>query len=569
MQQKKEGGLKVDKMKMGDRESHYIIKERLKKMKKAIGLVLALIIVLAMVAACGPQAGDQGQPGVVPPPAGNGQAPAQDSPGTTPAAPEGSDKHGGTIRFVSTVEGAGPLGTVWDIQGQDAILVGPVKQTLVVELQDATAEPLLAHTWTVDADAGTIRFYLQEGVIFHDGSPFNAEVVKWNFDLINERMSLGFPFDTEIVDNYTVDVRFHGGVTNASVTNFGSHNLRIISMYSFLANGEDWARYNPVGTGAFKMVEYVPGLHVIHERFDDYWEPGLPYLDSIEFHMIGDVMTLSLAMQAPHGPGAIDGMITSNGDQIRLFQGLDYQVNLRPGMVISIFPDSDNPDSPFSNNYVRQAVSAAIDRDAIVAARGEGVWIPFYQIIIPTRPAHVADPNYGVPRFDPEYARELLARAGFPDGFSTTMINQPGAGDRDAMVAIQHQLEQIGIQVDLQFPEGGAFSSQRANGWDGLMQHAVMNFVHVENNFTGLFGQEANQFFSMQNSDELEALGQAAHFLGDNRAELRAAQDYMLSNCLVIPLWLVNTAVIYRQGVNDGFNPLMMWPDWRGIWVDW
>ena len=535
-------------------------------MKKVLALIITLAMIAIMLAACGPTPPEVNEGATATPPAAAGDGAAGDT-ASAPATPD-DDRRGGTLRFVSTVEGAGPLGTVWDIQGQDAILVHPVKQTLVVEHNNATVAPLLAHTWDVNPDDQTIRFYLQEGVVFHDGSPFNAEVVKWNFDLINERMNLGYSFDTEIVDNYTVLIHLHGPVTNGSLSNFGSHNARIISMQSFLEHGEDWARYNPVGTGPFRMVDYVPGLHVIHERFDGYWEPGLPFLDSIEFHMISDAMTLTFAMQAPHGPGAIDGFITNNGDQIRVFQDLDYEVNLRPGGIIAIFPDSDNPESPFANLDVRRAVSAAIDRDSIIAARGPGLWTPFYQIIIPDRPSHVADAGFGVPRFDPDYARELLARAGFPDGFSTTMINQPGAGDRDAMVAVQHQLEQVGIRVDVQFPEGGSFSSQRANGWDGLMQHMVMNFVHVENNFTGLFGQAANQFYSMQNSDELEALGQAARFFGDNREELRAAQSYMLDNCLVIPLWMLSTAVIYRPGVHNGFEQTLMWPDWRGIYVD-
>jgi len=538
-------------------------------MKKWIGITLVVLMLVVFLSACG----QDGPPGVESQAQGEqGQATNQQAPdtGSQAGGNELADDHryGGTLRVVETTVAGGPLGTVWNIAIGDTWLVAPIKQNLVREFPDASVEPLLARDWSIDEENSILTFYLQEGVVFHDGSPFNAEVVKWNFDMTSENMALGFPFETEVIDTYTVAIYLPNGFTNASVGWFGHVNFRLMSMEAYLTHGYDWVMENPIGTGPFRLVEYSPGSHAAYERFEDYWESGKPFLDRVEFHMITDVMTLDMALRVDHGEGAIDGVRTQNAQQVAMFREMGYQTPHITAMVKSLFPSSDNPDSPWSNHYVRLALSAAIDRDAIVAARGFGVWYPMYQFIVSARPSHVTDPGYGVPRFDPDYARELLARGGFPDGFNTTIIAQPGAADREAIVAIQSMLADVGIVAELEFPEAAGFVATRVGGWEGILTHTVTNFVHIENNFTALFGQEANQFFSMRNSDELEELGWAAHVFGDNRAEIRAAQSYMLDEGLVIPLWAQPATAIMRPGVL-GWCDRTNWFWFPDMWLDW
>jgi len=533
-------------------------------MKKSFCVILVIVMILAFVAACGPA---EEVPGAVAPATGAPvQQPAAENVQAQDAEDESGYRHGGTLRIVEAASAGGPLGLTWVIRPSDTWLIAPAMQNLVREFHDGSVEPQLAESWSVDEDNDVVRFYLRQGVVFHDGSQFNAEVVVFNLDLIQENIAL-IPFEATVIDDYTVDVHFPNGLTNGSVGFFAHVNFRIMSMESYLQNGEDWALENPVGTGPFRLVEYIPGLHVILERFDDYWEPGKPYLDSIEFHMIGDVMTQNLALAADPGQGAVDALRTQTPEQGARFREMGYHVHSVTNRVKSLFPSSDNPDSPFVNKYVRLALSAAIDRELIMTARGFGIQYPMYQFIVSSRPSHVTDSGYGVPRYDPDLARELLARGGFPDGFRTTMTCQPGSADREAFVAIQNMLENVGIIVDIEFPEGAGFVSTRSNGWEGILTNTVTNFVHIENNFTQIFGQDANQFFSMQNSDELEALGQATQFFGDNRAAIREAQDYMLDNGLVIPLWASPELTIMRPGVH-GWTDLAPF-NWADMWVEW
>jgi peptide/nickel transport system substrate-binding protein len=117
---------------------------------------------------------------------------------------------------------------------------------------------------------------------------------------------------------------------------------------------------------------------------------------------------------------------------------------------VSLIPDSKNADSPLSNKKVRQAVSYAINREAIVKARGFGFWKVANQIPSPGQLGYVKNLELG--QYDPKKAKQLLTEAGYPNGFKIKIHVMPAMVDRDAMVAVQRFLGEVGIQVGLNFP---------------------------------------------------------------------------------------------------------------------
>ena len=133
---------------------------------------------------------------------------------------------------------------------------------------------------------------------------------------------------------------------------------------------------------------------------------------------------------------------------------------------------------------------------------------------------------------------------------------QPGAADRDAVVAMQAMLADVGIIASVDFPEAGAYNQMRGTtGWEGILVHRVLNMTHMQTTLVLLYSQANNFFYSMRFSDELDDLIQAATaVLGDNNAELVEAQNYILDNLLVIPMWFAFEATIVSPNIR-GWNP--------------
>ena len=536
-------------------------------MKKVLSLLLVLVLAVSIIA-CATTPDNDGTTETQPGQTGTqeqGTQPANGG-GDTPPVDDGSPRHGGILRSISggSAEGAGPIGVPWGLSANDIEMAIPMLEPMVRELADGSVEGLLAESWRIDdSDPDNLRlfFYLRQGVRFHDGTPFNAEVAKWNLDMANEyAVPMANFSDVRVEDNYTISMAIPS-VSNATVGSFGGMMYAMISMEAYLANGTEWAEENPTGTGPFVLVEYIRGAHVITRRNDDYWDGDKPFFDGLELHLLTDTMTQTLALQA-EGESAIHMMTSNVGEQVEAFIGSpEHNVIFTSNLNVSLLPNTASPESPFYNNpALSRALSYAIDRDLLVHARGFGLWVPAYQYTASARPSHVHDPGYGVPRYNQDRAREMLAEAGFPDGLSITLIPQPGAADRDAVVAIAAMLEDVGFDVSMDFLEAGAFSTMRGVEWpaDAVFVHAVLSMTHMENSVGLLFSQASTFFYSLRKSDHMESMVQAAFTLGDNTQQLRALQDYMLDEGLIIPLWFVSSGRIMRTNLR-GWNEFNQW----------
>jgi peptide/nickel transport system substrate-binding protein len=337
---------------------------------------------------------------------------------------------------------------------------------------DLELVPMLARDWELLEDGVTWRFYLQEGVTFHTGHPFNAEVVKWNFETMLDPEAPGIAaglltaFESlAVVDEYTLDVTLNE--PNFIFLNIlGAALFMIVDMEHYLEVGEDNYGQQPSGTGAFRFVSWEPGERVVLERNEDYWGPVGAEVDRVVFQAIPDESARVLALLT----GEIDMAFTVPADQMELIErNPDYQV-FRTPTFRTLFLES-NTKHPRLTDNVRYAIAHAIDRDQISAVIGEN-GVPAYGHGPPEAVGYF---DHTLP-FDPEEARRLLDEDGWvvgADGIRSrdgerltlnVLTRGVTAGELDALQVVQLQLRNVGIELTLERVDAAAFTSALNNG---------------------------------------------------------------------------------------------------------
>src|SRR4030043_1655354 len=375
----------------------------------------------------------------------------------TVAKAEVTPQYGSVIKIGDLSEGGQPIGAPWEVRGIDGNLIKPAVESLIREDINGNYHPWLATEWKIDQVKNTIPLFLRKGVKFHDGTDLNAEAVKWCLDqAIESKMVKGFK-SIDVLDEYTVRInvdRYQNNMLNLLAGSVTSP----VSPSVFKNKGKEWAMWNPVGTGPFKFVSYERGNKLTFTRWEGYWEKGRPYLDGIEYLFIRDPMTQQAAMRAS-GAEKVQVLCVTSGEQAAMMKEKGFEVLTMSIGPVPLLPDNKNPESPLSNKKVRQAVSYAINREAIVKARGFGFWTVANQIPGPGQLGFVKGLEYG--KYDPKMAKQLLTEAGYPNGFKIKIHVMPAMVDRDAMVAVQRFLGEVGIQGELEFPDGGGYTALR------------------------------------------------------------------------------------------------------------
>ena len=528
-----------------------------KAMFYALGIILVLLMAIGLTACASSNPGQQGQPSQPTQQSPQGQPstpPTASNPATPAPVPTQGPEYGGIFRISTGADTAMALGFPWEHQvlGSQGHLA-PFVEPLLEARQDGTFGYSLAVDYQSDVEKLQIIFTLRQGVTFSDGSPWNAETAAW---VLTQQMEanemnpavIGY----EVRDEYTFVVQLNQYL-NSIFPIFSNRPFSMISRENYEKNGRDYARVNPVGTGPFTLKEQVPGSHISFERRDDYWREGMPYLDGIEYVQMTDVMTQNAAMMST-GPDALDELTTGNFEQVALLRDqAPVYVLTQQGGYSSLIPGSRNEGDPLALVDVRKAVSFAIDRVSLVEARGFGISRPATQIIAEGFVGHIPDASLNV-SYDPVKSKELLASSGYPNGFDTVINVMPGA-DRDAAVAIQSMLAEVGINARLDFPEAGAATEMRSGYWEGFMYTGIGNFansgttirLHMDPNFQYMptMWRPADEMRS--DYDNLRA---ASTYEDEELYAMRINQLF-LENMVTIPIVDSTTCFIIKNNVYD------------------
>ncbi|MDF1521992.1 MAG: ABC transporter substrate-binding protein [Trueperaceae bacterium] len=382
-------------------------------------------------------------------------------------AAQGTPVHGGTrtIAYTSTSPHIGIQATN---QGSLSESVHYVYETLFDRNADGELVGLLATGFEVSDDGLTYTFTLQPGVTFHDGTPFDAEAVKYNLERKIELQLPtwnSIPWDSiEVVDPLTVRVH---------LTDPAPHIVPVLSAKTWSMYSPTWAREvgpdgvksNAVGTGAFMVEEFLPNDTLRLVKNPNYWQEGLPYLDAVVFRVITDPNTRSALLES----GEVDlalGLPVPVTERLKS----DSRFTIRSALGMrQYYITLNNFKAPTDDVLVRRAINHAVDKEGIIRAVFLGVGAEVAETPYMSPQVNGFSPG-GVWDYDPEGAEALLEEAGWtmgPDGVRVkdgerlvvSLYTRRGSvtGDYEIAELVQGMLADVGVEVDLQVFESASF----------------------------------------------------------------------------------------------------------------
>ena len=515
-------------------------------------------------------------------PAGASSAPSSAPSSAQPTEAAGEPKEGGTL--VVGLEG--------DVNRSDAAIVDDLNSTYVLQqmveglvtLKPGTGDeviPALATEWNVSDDGLTYTFKIRDGVKFHDGTDLDAAAVKYNFDrwlnIPQSYRDLGYTYyidsvighgaksfveSVETPDASTVAVKLRhpnsAFPVQMTLTPFGIQSPAALEAGN--ANAPDFKdnKYavgiapTAVGTGPFVFKEWVNGDHLTLEKNPDYWNKaaGGPYVDAITFRVLPDTTARLNDLTS----GGIDIAEALAPVDVPSLQGDPAVSLIDRGTACNLGIIGMNQKyKPFDNLKIRQAVAAAIDRQALVDTFFAGVgtkvdnWTP---------PGSPFEKDLAFPAYDPEAAKALIAESGVPESdlafdfwypSNTTRAYEPDP--KGQFEATLPMLEAVGFKPN---PKTAAWDPDFLAGWAAgkypMLQagwncdwFGIDNFL-----YTGFFGYQdgkPNPSYAYKNDEMNQAMvdALAATDEATQAASWGKAQDLILADMPAVPLGSVKT----------------------------
>lgn len=320
--------------------------------------------------------------------------------------------------------------------------------------KDMKLHPVLAESYAVSKDGKVYTIKLRSGVKFQDGTAFNAEAVKVNFDRASNpenklrRYSLFQNIEkTEAVNPSTVRITLKQPFS-AFINTLAHPSAVMISPAALKEYGKSIGQH-PVGTGPFKFVEWRTTDYLKVAKFDGYWRKGYPKVDSITWRPVVDNNTRAAVMQTneaqfayPVPPEAVAA----------LSKKPSLEVTAAPS-IMNQYITFNTLQKPFDNVKVREAINYAINKQALVKVAFGGYAKPS-EGVVPQGVEYAV--KMGPWPYDPAKARQLLKEAGYPNGFETTLWAAfNNTTSQKAIQFVQQQLAQVGIKVQVQALEAG------------------------------------------------------------------------------------------------------------------
>lgn len=352
-----------------------------------------------------------------------------------------------------------------------AVVHHHIYETLVIRDDNGVLQPLLATDW-YPVDDVTWEFVLREGVKFVDGTDFKADSVKATFDRIldpdiaSPRLFLyGMIEEINVVDEYTVQFVLkqpfapfpahlsHGGGSIVS-------KAAIEKDYDEMAKGNEPSSYlgeNAAGTGPFKLDSWVPGDHVKLVRNDDYWGQNA-LLDSVTYKVVPEPLTRISELETGYAHIS-DPILPSDMPRVDSMANASvYRRNYTTLFYLGFNCEKE----PFNDVRVRQALAMTLDKDVIAESIFDGTAVPAHGPIAPGVFGY--DSSVTSPPVNMEKAKELLADAGYADGFKSTIWTN----DNPLRVAIAEYAQstwiELGIEIEIEVVEWTAYLDKTAAG---------------------------------------------------------------------------------------------------------
>ena len=482
---------------------------------------------------------------------------------TPAAAPQPTPQYGGILRMLWT-SGPTVLGNPPEMSGLTYVhALGCLEGLLDFDASMRFQPTGLSTGLAITPDGKSVKMILRKGVKFHDGTDFNAQAVKWNLDRVMKAKVIGTETwaSIDVLDDYTVVI----SLKQYDSTFLGMLGRSLgfqISPTAFEKNGMEWAKFHPIGTGPFKFKSFERDVSLKYERFDGYWQKGLPYLDGLEYLFPKDPMVQVAAFRA----GEAQVLYWAKGQQTSDLKALGYEVISKMTSLAAILPDSANPDSALANQKVREALEYAIDRKAIANALGYGYWCAVDQAAIPEFPIGYNSDIKGR-EYNPAKAKQLLAEAGYANGFKTRIIMDEGFKVMDPMMAIQGYWKAVGVDAALENVPRAKLEEYRTKGWhDGFVftgQGLDPVYLTVLDRFLSPTGKLFVSTLRPSGWDKAFRDARAAIDLDAFALLTRRIGKTIYEQASFIPLWAYADPFVLDKAVHDtGFLSRNHWHLW-------
>jgi peptide/nickel transport system substrate-binding protein len=444
------------------------------------------------------------------------------------------------------------------IAGNDMTISQNFAEYLIYRTPGGELKPGLATSWKMASDGKKIEFSLRKGVKFHSGDPLTVQDVKFSFERAIQNPTVGTRLRSiekvELLDQDRFAIHFKAPDATF-IPNRGS--VMIVSKSYYDRVGEEVFVKKPVGTGHYKFVHYVSGEYVDMERFDEYWGEK-PSVKEARFLFVTEDMTRANKLKA----GEADLIIAcpyplvKEFDKSPDFKVIRLEVN-SPNESLAFA--NRNPNVPWHHRTVRQAMAHAIDWKSIIQHVLYG--IPNHWMYLPPYDLGY-DPSIKPYEYDPKKSRELLAKAGYPNGFDFSLyfyFSRTG-GSREISEAVASYLEAVGIRTKL---VGEEFAAGRARTraakapnavYAGMVNAGVGGTADPSYALQIFFKSDgANSLYS--NPDLDKVISEAAATVDDTkRAELiKKAQRIIYEEVAVIPIYSYVANYVAKKNID--FTP--------------
>ncbi|WP_299345583.1 glutathione ABC transporter substrate-binding protein [uncultured Maritalea sp.] len=355
-----------------------------------------------------------------------------------------------------------------------ASIASGVMQRLIGFDRDMNLVPMLAQSWEANDAATEFTFKLRHGVMFHDGTDFNADAVKVNIGRLADQ-SLNLKRNSmmkvvksiDVLDEYTVRITLNEPF-GAMLATLAHPSIVMHSPKSLAENGMDVSKH-PVGTGPFMFDSWIPGESYKVTGFSDYWDSEWPKVDSVTFLTVKEAAT-SVAMLRADEVQYVDTMPAELVESVRADS--KFFVEEIPG--ITVWTASMNMMKPeFQDVRVRKAFNLAVDKNAFMHVVYSGHGRVPDSPIAPNTAFYSAQTPY---TYDLDKARELMKEAGYENGFKIEAWARNSTAETRMLQFLQQQLSQINVDVEI-FPLEPATRSQKVFGKDNKpeeMKHGLL-----------------------------------------------------------------------------------------------
>ncbi len=407
---------------------------------------------------------------------------------------------------------------------------------------DASVQPALAERWDVSPDGKVYSFHLRRGVTFSDGTPFDAAIVKFSLeratapDSTNAQKQLFEPIEkVDTPDPLTAVVTLKRPVGEFAYS-MAWPDAVMIAPASAAGN-----KTNPVGTGPYKLVDWKRGDHIELVKRPDYWNAAAVKLTHVTYRFIADPQAQVEAVKT----GGVDAFpilaAPQSFDDLRKDSRFQAVIGNTEGKVLLAL---NNAKKPFNDVRVRRALNYAIDKKAVIDGGYAGFGTPIGSHYSPNDPGYV-DLTQRYP-YDPAKARQLLAEAGYPNGFSATLRLPPPTYARQPGEVVAAMLEDVGVKVSIEKIEFAQWLDQVFKRKD----YDMTIISHVEPRDLNIYARD-DYYFDYHNPEYKQVLTDAAQALDEGkRLELyKKAQTILADDAVNVWLFILPKLGVWNKNL--------------------